>query len=100
MSDTATPTADTPNRPRPKRRPLPPGFLRRKRAARFCGLGASTWDRLAAAGRTPAPIRLGGSVGWSRRELVHWIDRGCPPRAEWEPVWRALLAAAPGASRA
>ena len=66
-------------------------LLRRVAAARFCGLGASTWDRLSAAGLTPAPIRLGGSVGWSRRELALWIDHGSPPRAEWEPIWAAVL---------
>jgi predicted DNA-binding transcriptional regulator AlpA len=84
------PTAPT-DAPRRKPRRFPPGLLRRKAAARFCGVGASTWDRLTAAGRTPAPIRLGGSVGWSRRELALWIDHGCPPRAEWEPIWNALL---------
>lgn len=87
------PTTETPGAPRPKGRPLRPGLLRRERAARYCGVGASTWDRLTAAGRTPAPIRLGGSVGWSRRELNHWIENGCSPRAEWEPVWRAVLTA-------
>jgi len=71
-------------------RRLPPGLLRRE-AAHFCGVGASTWDRLTAAGRTPAPTRLGGSVGWSRRELTLWIDHGCPPRDEWEPIWKAVL---------
>ncbi|MBA4063631.1 MAG: hypothetical protein C0501_07945 [Isosphaera sp.] len=85
----------TPVPPARKRRRLPPGLLRREAAARYCGVGPSTWDRLTAAGRTPKPIRLGGSVGWSRRELGAWIDRGCPPRAEWAPVWAALLAARP-----
>jgi predicted DNA-binding transcriptional regulator AlpA len=86
------PRTDPPtDAPRRKRRRLAPGLLRRVAAARFCGVGASTWDRLAAAGRTPAPIRLGGSVGWSRRELTLWIDHGCPSRAEWEPIWKALL---------
>lgn len=76
-----------------KRRRPPPGLLRREVAARFCGVGASTWDRLTAAGLTPTPIRLGGSVGWSRRGLALWIDHGCPPRAEWEPVWHTILTA-------
>ena len=79
--------------PRKTRRRLPPGLLRREDAARFCSVGASTWDRLTAAGRNPAPIRLGGSVGWSRRELSLWIDCGCPPRDEWEPIWTAALLA-------
>ncbi|VTR97003.1 : Phage_AlpA [Gemmata massiliana] len=72
------------------RRGLRPGLLRRAGAAQFCGVGASTWDRLCAAGSTPAPIRLGGSVAWSRRELARWIDHGCPARTEWEPIWGAL----------
>ena len=87
MSEDRTQTANT----RPKRRRLPPGLLRRAAAARYCGVGCSTWDRLSAAGLTPAPIRLAGSVGWSRRELALWIDHGCPPRSEWEPLWQALL---------
>jgi predicted DNA-binding transcriptional regulator AlpA len=78
-----------PNELRRKRRL--PGLLCRKAAARFYGVGASTWDRLAAAALTPTPIRLGGSVGWSRRELVLWIDHGCPSRVEWEPIWGATL---------
>ncbi len=87
----ATDAARTPVRR--NRRRLPPGLLRREAAARFCGVGESTWDRLTAAALTPAPIHLGGSVGWSRRELALWIDHGCPPRAEWEPLWRASVAA-------
>lgn len=89
MSETLPTTPARKNR----RRSLPPGLLRRTQAARFCGVGASTWDRLAAAGLTPAPVKLGGSVGWSRRELTAWIDRGCPARADWSPIWSALLSA-------
>ncbi len=88
------PPADSENAPkRRKRRPLPPGLLRREDAARFCSLGPSTWDRLTAAGLTPAPCRVGGSVGWSRRELALWIDHHCPPRDEWAPIWQAVLTA-------
>ena len=86
-------TAPTDIPPKRSARRVVPGLLRRTDAARFCGVGASTWDRLTAAGRTPAPIRLGGSIGWSRRELTMWIDYGCPPRAEWEPVWRTFRTA-------
>ncbi len=97
MTETSAPTEVSGDRRsaagRKRRRRLRPGLLRRQAAARFCGVGASTWDRLAAAGKTPAPTRLGGSVGWSHRELALWIDHGCPPRTEWEPVWHALLTA-------
>ncbi len=74
-------------------RPPPGPGGRPAGSRRVCCVGTSTWDRLTAAGLTPAPIRLGGSVAWSRRELTVWIDYGCPPRAEWEPVWRTLRTA-------
>jgi predicted DNA-binding transcriptional regulator AlpA len=77
---------DRPTRPHP----TPPGMLRRQDAARFCSLGASSWDRYTAAGLNPAPIRLGGAVLWSADELSAWIRHGCPPRAEWTPRWAAL----------
>lgn len=88
--------SDTPTDGPRKVRRLPPGLLRRESAAEFCGVGASTWDRLTAAGRNPAPIRLGGSVGWSRRELALWIDCGCPSRAVWAPIWAAAVKARGG----
>jgi predicted DNA-binding transcriptional regulator AlpA len=82
-----------PVRRKPSRRRIPPGLLRRAAAARYCGAGVSTWDRWTAAGLTPAPVRIGGAVLWSRHELAEWCRHGCPPRAEWEPIWAALLTA-------
>ncbi|WP_145243818.1 helix-turn-helix transcriptional regulator [Urbifossiella limnaea] len=68
-------------------------MLGRDEAAEFCGVGGvSTWDRHTAAGLNPAPVRLGGAVLWSRAELAEWCRRGCPPRTEWAPIWRELLA--------
>jgi len=86
----AEPTA--PVKRRRRRSPLP-GLLRREAAARYCDIGESTWDRLTAAGLTPTPVRLGGAVLWSRRELAAWIDRGCPDRATWTPIWQTLVTA-------
>src|SRR6266545_941185 len=77
----------------PTRRRVPPGLLRRKDAARYCGAGTSTWDRWASAGLTPAPVKIGGAVFWSRHELAEWCRHGCPPRAEWAPIWQTLLTA-------
>ncbi len=34
--------------------------------------------RLSDAGRMPAPVRLGALVRWRRRELIEWLDAGCP----------------------
>src|SRR5438270_3541206 len=80
-------------------RGLPPGLLRRAAAARYCGAGVSTWDRWSAAGLTPAPVRIGGAVLWSRHELSSWIAHGCPPRAEWAPVWQSVVARRTGRAR-
>jgi predicted DNA-binding transcriptional regulator AlpA len=65
---------------------LPPLLVRRREAARLCGLSPASWDRLACSGRTPGPIRLGSAVLWSVEELRVWVEAGCPPRAEWEAL--------------
>jgi predicted DNA-binding transcriptional regulator AlpA len=81
----------TPIRKTARRRTLPPGLLRRRAAAAYCSVGTSTWDRLTAAGLTPAATKLSGACAWSRRELSAWIDHGCPDRATWGPIWQDLL---------
>lgn len=74
-----------PDPPPPNGQPAAaPLLVRRREAARLCGVSPSTWDRLAAAGRTPAPLRLGGAVVWRVAELAAWVAAGMPPRAEWE----------------
>lgn len=40
------------------------------------------------AGRLPAPVWLGGSRKWRRKEIEHWVDAGCPTQAEWEELRR------------
>ena len=39
-----------------------------------------TWD---AAGKLPAPIRLGGKVVWRVDEIRDWLAAGAPRRDEW-----------------
>ncbi len=49
-------------------------------------LGVSTrhiW-KLHAAGQLPQPVRLGRSVRWRRKELLAWLEAGCPARDVWE----------------
>jgi predicted DNA-binding transcriptional regulator AlpA len=87
-----TPTPP-PGRKNTHRGRVPMGLLRRAAAARYCGAGVSTWDRWSAAGLTPAPVRIGGAVLWSRHELAAWCRHGCPPRSEWQPLWAALRTA-------
>jgi predicted DNA-binding transcriptional regulator AlpA len=55
-------------------------------AARLAGVSRATWWRLHAAGRTPAPVRLGRKVLWRRAELAAWIGAGCPDRRGWEAM--------------
>jgi len=88
-------TTSTPPRNNSRRR-IPPGLLRRPAAAAHCGIGGSTLDRLNAAGLTPQPVRLGGSLAFSRAELAAWCARGCPPRDQWSAMWKAILATRTG----
>lgn len=93
MADTSAASASTARKSKRKRTLILPRMLGREEAAAFCGVGGvSTWDRYSAAGMTPAPVRLGGAVLWCRAELAEWCRRGCPPRDQWAPVWRELLA--------
>ena len=40
-----------------------------------------TWD---AAGKLPAPLRIGGRVVWRVDEIRDWIAAGAPDRETWE----------------
>lgn len=40
-----------------------------------------TWD---AAGKLPAPVRIGGRVVWRVDEIRAWLAAGAPNRTEWE----------------
>ena len=53
-------------------------------AAAMAGIARATWHRLRAAGKVPAPIKLGRACRWNRAEIVSWIEAGCPARVEWE----------------
>jgi predicted DNA-binding transcriptional regulator AlpA len=65
-------------------RPFEPLLVPAPEAAAVCGVSPATWHRLRAAGKTPAPVRLGGSVRWRLGELRDWVAAGCPARREWE----------------
>ena len=53
-------------------------------AAAMLSIGKTKWYELHAAGRIPAPIRLGRAVRWHRAELERWTAAGCPARHVWE----------------
>jgi excisionase family DNA binding protein len=42
------------------------------------GVHVRTVHRLKSVGKLPAPIRFAGSVRWRLRDLLDWIDAGCP----------------------
>jgi predicted DNA-binding transcriptional regulator AlpA len=52
-------------------------------AAALANVSRSTWWKLHASGRCPAPVKLGGRTLWRREELRRWVDHGCPSRARW-----------------
>ncbi len=37
-------------------------------------------ERDQAAGRLPAPVRIGGSKKWRRADIEAWVAAGCPVR--------------------
>ena len=53
-------------------------------AAAACGVSAASWYRLKAAGKTPAPVRLGGKVLYRISDLELWVSLGCPGRKDFE----------------
>ena len=53
-------------------------------ACGMCNRSLVTWWRLASAGKTPAPVHLGGATMWKRQEILDWIQAGCPARDIWE----------------
>lgn len=74
---------------RRRRRPLSPLVVDARRLARLLCAGirtVRTWD---AAGKLPAPIRIGGRVVWRVDEIRAWLDADAPDR----PTWAAIRAA-------
>jgi prophage regulatory protein len=49
-----------------------------EKLAQMLDISVRTLWRLRAAGRMPAPVRIGGSVRWRAQEVQAWIESGCP----------------------
>lgn len=65
-------------------------LINRKAAAKLVGVSTATWDRMSAAGKTPAPLRFSQrNVKWRLQELKDWIAAGCPERMTWESITKA-----------
>jgi predicted DNA-binding transcriptional regulator AlpA len=55
-------------------------------AGPMCGRSEASWWRDHAAGRIPAPVKLGGRTLWRVEELRRWVEAGCPCRKTWEAL--------------
>ena len=49
-----------------------------RRVAQALGCAERTVWRMRDSGRMPLAIKLGGSVKWRRKEILSWIEQGCP----------------------
>jgi predicted DNA-binding transcriptional regulator AlpA len=58
-------------------------------AGPMCGRSVASWWRDHAAGRIPAPVKLGGRTLWRVAELRAWVEAGCPDRRTWEALRRS-----------
>lgn len=55
-----------------------PLLLSANQVAEMLNISIRTLWRLRAAGKLPAPVRLGGSVRWRIDAIQAWIEAGCP----------------------
>ena len=65
-------------------------LLTAKDAAPLCRLSKRSWFRLSSAGRTPRPIKIGGSIRWRLSDIELWLSLNCPVRREFEERRGAL----------
>jgi predicted DNA-binding transcriptional regulator AlpA len=54
-----------------------------RRLAKLLSCGLRTVRTLDAAGKLPAPIRIGGRVVWRVGEIRAWLAVGAPDREKW-----------------
>jgi predicted DNA-binding transcriptional regulator AlpA len=83
LTDTR-PTAEGPPALSARGLAVTPLLLPARQAAAACSVATSTWWRLHASAKVPAPIRLGGRTLWRAEELRDWTAAGCPDRQTWE----------------
>ncbi|MBM3984010.1 MAG: helix-turn-helix domain-containing protein [Planctomycetes bacterium] len=55
-----------------------------KGLAGLLGCGVRTIRTHDAAGKLPAPVRIGGRVVWRVSEIHDWLDADAPDRATWD----------------
>jgi predicted DNA-binding transcriptional regulator AlpA len=57
-----------------------------REAASAIGIAAGRWYELNRDGMVPRSIVIGGALRWRRRELMAWLEAGCPESSAW--TWR------------
>ena len=50
-----------------------------KELSRLLAVSPRTIWRMQSHGKLLPPIRVGGSVRWRAKDVVQWIEAGCPP---------------------
>jgi len=53
-------------------------LLNIRAVAQMLDLGERTVWRMADSGVLPKPLKVGSRRKWRRRELLAWLDNGCP----------------------
>lgn len=71
---------------RKRRRPLSPLVVDARRLAKLLCCGLRTVRTLDAAGKLPAPLRIGGRVVWRLKEIRDWLAAGAPDRETWAAI--------------
>ncbi len=66
--------------------PQKPLVMPARELARLLGVSIRQIWRLSSSGKLPKPLRLGGSVRWSLKEIKAFVEAGCPDRASWEEM--------------
>jgi predicted DNA-binding transcriptional regulator AlpA len=59
-------------------------LLTARHVAELLNVGYSHIYSMRSLGQLPLSIKLGASVRWNKRELLDWIQEGCPPLRKWE----------------
>lgn len=63
-----------------KSAPPTPLLIDIQQLAVLLGRSVASLERDQAAGRLPAPVRIGGSKRWRRADIEAWVAAGCPTR--------------------
>ncbi len=69
---------DAPEQEAPANREGESAMMDAREAARLCSFSESMLYKLNREGKIPPPIRIGTLFRWKRRELLEWIEAGCP----------------------